>query len=91
MGDASESVLAHLRTVIKDNQVKIDVVEVYEPSPLSPYSIRRRQGRGVELIEATIREVFPDAVPAPYVMMAATDSRTFSPSATRSTGSPPFG
>ena len=26
------------------------------------------------LLEATITEVFPDAVPAPYVMMAATDS-----------------
>ena len=38
---------------------------------------RRRQDEAFELIEATISEVFPDAVPAPYVMMAATDSRTF--------------
>ena len=30
-----------------------------------------------QLLEETIGEVFPDAVPAPYVMMAATDSRTF--------------
>jgi carboxypeptidase PM20D1 len=29
------------------------------------------------LLEETITEVFPDAVPAPYVMMAATDSRHF--------------
>ena len=29
------------------------------------------------LIESTIAEAFPDAVPAPYVMMAATDSRFF--------------
>ena len=29
------------------------------------------------LLEETIEEVFPDAVAAPYVMMAATDSRTF--------------
>ena len=29
------------------------------------------------LLESTITEVFPDAVPAPYVMMAATDSRHF--------------
>ena len=29
------------------------------------------------LIEGTIGEVFPDAVPTPYVMMAATDSRHF--------------
>ena len=29
------------------------------------------------LLESTIAEVFPDAVPTPYVMMAATDSRFF--------------
>ena len=29
------------------------------------------------LLEQTITEVFPDAVPTPYVMMAATDSRFF--------------
>ena len=79
LGDTSETVLAHLRRVIGDDQVEIDVVEAYEPSPLSPYSTADSKDDAFELIEATIREVFPDAVPAPYVMMAATDSRSFSP------------
>jgi carboxypeptidase PM20D1 len=79
LGDSSETVLAHLRKVIGDDQVEIDVVEAYEPSPVSPYSTADHLDDAFELIEATIGEVFPDAVPAPYVMMAATDSRTFSP------------
>ena len=37
----------------------------------------RRCDDAFALIESTITEVFPDAVPAPYVMMAATDSRFF--------------
>ena len=48
------------------------MVEPNEPSPVSPSTTRRSR-----LLEATIGEVFPDAVPAPYVMMAATDSRHF--------------
>ncbi len=45
LGDTSETVLAHLRKVIGDDRVEIDVVEVYEPSPLSPYSTAEQQGR----------------------------------------------
>ena len=87
LGDTSEKVLAHLRKVIGDDQVEIEVVEVYEPSPLSPYSTAERKDEAFELVEETISEVFPDAVPAPYVMMAATDSRSSARSATGSTGS----
>jgi carboxypeptidase PM20D1 len=77
LGDTSETVLAHIRKVIGDDKVEVDVVEAYEPSPLSPYSTADTADAAFELIEDTIREVFPEAIPAPYVMMAATDSRTF--------------
>ena len=77
LGDTSETVLAHVRKVIGDDKVEIDVVEAYEPSPLSPYSTAVAEDEAFALIEDTITEVFPDAIPAPYVMMAATDSRTF--------------
>jgi carboxypeptidase PM20D1 len=79
LGDTSESVLAHLRKVVGDDRVELDVVEVYEPSPVSPYSTAGHADEAFDLLETTITEVFPDAVPAPYVMMAATDSRTFAP------------
>jgi carboxypeptidase PM20D1 len=71
VGDTVADVLEHVRTAIADDEVEIDVVERNEPSPVSPMD------EAFELLETTITEVFPDAVPAPYVMMAATDSRFF--------------
>ncbi|GAW51653.1 MULTISPECIES: M20 family peptidase [unclassified Nocardioides] len=72
VGDTVAEVLAHVRKVVADDQVEIDVIEQHEPSPVSPVD-----DEAFRLIESTISEVFPDAVPAPYVMMAATDSRFF--------------
>jgi len=77
LGDTSETVIAHLRKAIGDDRVEIDVVEAYEPCPVSPYSTAESSDAAFDLLEETIREVFPDAIPAPYVMMASTDSRTF--------------
>ena len=71
VGDTVASVLEHVRRTIDDDEVRIDVVEQFEPSPISP------RDEAFELLEATITEQFPDAVPAPYVMMAATDGRFF--------------
>jgi carboxypeptidase PM20D1 len=71
VGDTVAGVLEHVRKTVNDDQVQIDVVEQNEPSPISPMD------DAFELLEATITEIFPDAVPSPYVMMAATDSRFF--------------
>ena len=71
VGDTVAGVLAHLRRVIADDQVHIEVIERNEPSPISP------RDEAFELLEATIGELFPDAVTAPYVMMATTDARHF--------------
>ncbi|MCL8250608.1 M20/M25/M40 family metallo-hydrolase [Aeromicrobium fastidiosum] len=71
VGDTVTGVLEHVRKAVDDDQVHIDVVEQNEPSPISPMD------EAFELIEGTITEIFPDAVPSPYVMMAATDSRFF--------------
>jgi carboxypeptidase PM20D1 len=71
VGDTVAGVLEHVRKAVDDDEVHIDVVEENEPSPISPMD------EAFELIESTITEIFPDAVPSPYVMMAATDSRFF--------------
>lgn len=71
VGDSVASVLEHVRRVIHDDAVEIDLIEANEPSPVSPMD------EAFELIESTITEVFADAIAAPYVMMAATDSRFF--------------
>jgi carboxypeptidase PM20D1 len=77
VGDTVADVLQHIRSAVRDRAVRVDVVEANEPSPISPYTSPDGHDDAFDLIETTISEVFPDAVPAPYVMMAATDSRFF--------------
>ncbi len=72
VGDSVESAVARIRKVIGDDAVTVTVRSADEPSPLSP-----TDDAAYRLIAGTIREVMPDAVPVPYVMMAATDSRHF--------------
>ncbi len=71
IGDTVAGVVEHVRRAIGDDEVRVEVVEATEPSPVSP------RDDAFALLERTIEAVFPDAVPAPYVMMAATDSRFF--------------
>ncbi|WP_141014932.1 M20/M25/M40 family metallo-hydrolase [Nocardioides sambongensis] len=79
VGDTVADAVAHVRRVIDDDSIRIDIVESNEPSPLSPYSsvAQQRQDPAFSLLERTIIDCFPEAVPSPYVMMAATDSRFF--------------
>ncbi len=72
IGDTVGGVIEHLRRAIRDEQVAIEVVEAGEASAVSPYD-----DDAFRLLEATVEEVFPDALASPYVMMAATDSRFF--------------
>jgi carboxypeptidase PM20D1 len=73
VGDKVAGVVQHVRKAIRDDQVQVDVVVAGEPSPVSPYDGDEAFGQ----LESTVEEIFPDAVVAPYVMMAATDSRFF--------------
>ncbi|CAN5184435.1 M20 family peptidase [soil metagenome] len=72
VGDTVAEVLDHVRRAVDDDQVHLDIIEEDAASPVSPVD-----DDAFRLLETTITEVFPDAVPAPYVMMAATDSRHF--------------
>ena len=74
VGDTVEQVLEHVRTAIDDKDVRIDVIEANEACPVSPMT---DTDDGFRVLTETIGEVFPDAIPAPYVMMAATDARSF--------------
>ena len=58
VGDSVASVLAHVRKAIDDKRVQVSVLEAGEPSPVSP-----TDDDAFRLLESTIVEAFPDAVP----------------------------
>ncbi len=72
VGDTVASAVEHVRRAVADDSVVLEVLDADEPSPVSP-----TDDPAFELLAATVSEIFPDAVPTPYVMMAATDSRRF--------------
>ena len=72
VGDTVEETIRRLRRIIRDPSVSLRVVEGNEPSPVSA-----TDNRQFALLAQTITDIFPDAVPAPYVMLAGTDSRRF--------------
>ena len=72
VGDTVASATEHVRKAIADESIRLEVLDANEPSPVSP-----TRDAAFELLTSTIGELFADAVPTPYVMMAATDSRYF--------------
>lgn len=53
--------------------IETEVLEPGFPSPITDYN-----GEAFRLVEKAVKEVFPDVVPAPYLMTAASDSRFLS-------------
>ncbi len=72
VGDTVASATEHVRRAIADESIRLEVLDANEPSPVSP-----TRDAAFELLTSTIGDLFADAVPTPYVMMAATDSRYF--------------
>lgn len=71
-GETIDSTVRRLRRAVRDRLVTIEVIEGSGPSPESPVDDAR-----FAAIAAAVGAAYPDAVPAPYLMMAATDSRWF--------------
>lgn len=72
-GESVETATAHLRSALGDDHVHLDLLESGEPTPISAYE----DEPAFTLLEETVAELFPDAVPSPYVLMGATDARYF--------------
>jgi carboxypeptidase PM20D1 len=73
-GDTLATTEAHLRAALGDEAIVITPAPSgnAEPSPVSPVD-----AEGYRAIERTVRQVFAQAVVAPGLMVAATDSRHF--------------
>lgn len=71
--DSVSSVLEHVRAVVDDPRVEIEVLgESWEPSAVSP-----TEGEAWELLRTTIRECYPGVCVAPSLVLGGTDSRHY--------------
>lgn len=73
-GETIKDVMDHLDYVIGDKRVRISRIEEGsdEPAPVSPAG-----GYGFNVINKTIRSVYPEAVVAPTMMLGSSDSKHF--------------
>lgn len=74
-GDTREGILQHVKTAAASDRFELFALPgSAEPSPVSPTT-----SDSYQLINRTLRSLFPDVVVAPGLMIAATDSRHFAP------------
>jgi carboxypeptidase PM20D1 len=73
-GDTLASVEAHLRKTLANDDIKIKQY----PGNAEPSPVSATDSTGYRAIQQAVRQTFPDAVVAPGLMTAATDSRHFS-------------
>ena len=71
-GTSIESAMAHIRKVMKNEDVELRVIQGSQPSPYS-----RTDSPGWKKVCAAIHGTWPEAVISPYLMMAASDSRHY--------------
>uniref|UniRef100_A0A8D2N0W3 Peptidase M20 domain containing 1 n=1 Tax=Zonotrichia albicollis TaxID=44394 RepID=A0A8D2N0W3_ZONAL len=73
---ARATVLEAVRSTIADDRVKIDVVEAFDPLPISPWD---QQTFAIHILQKTILDIFPDVDSVvPGTCIGNTDSRHFS-------------
>lgn len=72
LGESVAGTARRLRRRIGDRHVQVEVLEAGDPSPESS-----TENAQFELLSAAVAVSHPTAMPVPYVMMAATDSRYF--------------
>jgi carboxypeptidase PM20D1 len=72
VGSTVAEAVDHVRRAVRDDAVRLEVLEASEPSPVSPTS-----GRAWNLLSAAILETHPRVVVTPYIQLGASDSRRF--------------
>ena len=69
-GETCESALAYLRNVVKDTDVKVNMISGMNPSRTSVV-----EGESWDRLKLAIESTFEDVVVSPYLMFACSDSR----------------
>lgn len=68
--ETADDAVERVRTLVGED-IEVVVRSAEDPSPVAEL------GEAFEVLEQVTREVLPDVVPVPYVVMAATDARHF--------------
>jgi len=71
-GDTIESAVAYLKSVIKNDQISIRVVDGGNPCAVS-----ETKCEAWDTLQLAIRQTWPEALVSPYLMMAGSDSRNY--------------
>lgn len=72
-GETVETVLSHVRSVVRDPRVSIEVLD----GASGPSVVSSIDASSFTALQQSIREVFPDAVVAPSLVVGMTDSRHY--------------
>ena len=68
-----DKAVEHLRKTIKNDNVKIEVVNGENPSRISDTDCKQW-----DMLSSVVASVWPEAIVAPYLMVACSDSRSYS-------------
>jgi carboxypeptidase PM20D1 len=72
-GEMVATVVQRVRRVIADSAVQVSIVgQAEEPSPVSP-----TDGPAFQALAGAIRQIYPTAIVAPYLVVGATDARHY--------------
>jgi carboxypeptidase PM20D1 len=72
-GETTAFVLEHIKNTIADDRIKI---EKYGSSN-EPSTVSSTEANGFKVIEKTIKQVFPNTITAPSLVIASTDSKHY--------------
>lgn len=72
-GETEDSVIARVKSIIGDDRVKVTPL----PGNTNPPPMTSTAAPDYQMVNRTIREIFPDVLVAPGLMVAATDSRNY--------------
>jgi carboxypeptidase PM20D1 len=73
-GDTGAGLMKHVRDTVANERFELIALPVsYDPPPVSP-----SKSASFQLINRTVRSLFPDTIVAPGLMIGGTDSRFFS-------------
>jgi len=71
--DSLKKLIAHIKRVLKNTEVKIKSVNGHDPSDVSDVN-----SKSFGIVDKTIKETLPGIITSPYLTIATTDSRMFS-------------